>query len=369
MKKILVGFIEDGYSGGVDKYLVNFLENVNGESVRIDFLTNEIDPELEKYLKERHSNIFAIANLKHPIRQYRQVCRIIDSGGYDIVYLNISTAIDCAAAWAAKRKNVKRILIHSHSSGNDCENVIKRAVFNVIHYICRLSLYKTAGEYYGCSKKAGLWMFPKKIVRSSRFSTIFNAVDTGRFKYEPDIRNEVRKELGLESRFVVGHVGNFTYPKNHDFLIEIFEVLHAKCPEAFLLLVGTGGRFDAVKRLVEQKGLTKRVKMLGLRKDVECLLQAMDFFLLPSIFEGLPTVGIEAQCSGLACLMSDAVTRESVITDKCWFLSLKEEPRKWSDFILSHREYSRENTQFVGNRDEYSLETLRIQQRRLINEE
>ncbi|HIX37111.1 MAG TPA: glycosyltransferase, partial [Candidatus Blautia pullistercoris] len=120
MKKILAGFIMDGHSGGIDKYLLNFLKNVNNENVQVDFLTNEVDKELEIYLKRYGSSIFPIANLRHPRAQYRQVQKILDKGNYDIVYLNISTAIDCIAAWAARKKKIPRILLHSHSSGNDC---------------------------------------------------------------------------------------------------------------------------------------------------------------------------------------------------------------------------------------------------------
>ena len=154
----------DGKSGGIDKYLLNFLTKVSNEEVRIDFLTNEIDVELQKELKKFHSNLYAIANLKHPVSQYRQVCRIIKEGQYDAVYLNISTAIDCIAAIAAKHSGVKRRMIHSHSSGNDCESALKRNLFNGIHKFCRLFLYRYGTEFYGCSVKAGEWLFPKKIV-------------------------------------------------------------------------------------------------------------------------------------------------------------------------------------------------------------
>ena len=108
MKKILAGFIMDGHGGGVDNYLLNFLENTASEDVTIDFLTNEIDKDLEKFLGEYHSRLFAIANLKHPVKQFRQVCRIIEEGQYDMVYLNVSTAIDCVAAWAAKKEKSKK---------------------------------------------------------------------------------------------------------------------------------------------------------------------------------------------------------------------------------------------------------------------
>lgn len=366
MKKVLAGFIMDGHSGGIDKYLLNFLENVHTEEVQIDFLTNEIAPELEAYLKPYHSRIFAIPNLKHPIGQYRTVSRILDQGQYDVVYLNISTAIDCIAAWAAKNKNVPRRLIHSHSSGNDCESTRKRAVFDTIHKICRLSLYRTATEYYGCSKKAGIWMFPKKIVESDRFQTIFNAVDMTTFVYSPQIRDEVRREWNLENKFVVGHVGNFVYQKNHYYLIEVFEKFKQRCPEAVLLLLGQGERFEKVRSLVREKGLEDSVLLLGFQKEVQRLFQAMDFFVLPSNFEGLPTVGVEAQCTGLPCLMSDTITEEVKITGKCWFLSIKEPPEVWAEFLLAHRKYQREQILWIGEKERYSLKTLKEQQKKLL---
>lgn len=369
MRRVLVGFIIDGRSGGIDKYLLNFLENVWEEDLQIDFLTKEVDPELEQYLKKRDSNIFAIPKLRHPVKQYRQIRRILDNGKYDVVYLNISIAMDFITAWAAKTKRVKRILIHSHSSGNDCESALKRTILNLLHYVCRLFLHRLATEYYGCSKKAGVWMFPKKIVESPQFTTVFNAVDIGRYRYSDNMRQEVRRQLRLEDKFVIGHVGNFTYQKNHDFLIEVFEALHRKSPETVLLLVGTGHRFEVVKRLVEQKGLANSVKMLGQRTDVDCLMQAMDFFLLPSNFEGLPTVGVEAQCAGLPCLMSDIITHETRITDKCWFLPLQETPEVWGDFIWDHRKINRQETLFMGSEEDYSLEALKKQQKKLISKE
>ena len=366
MKKILAGFIMDGHSGGIDKYLLNFLENVNSANVRVDFLTNEIDGELEAYLKRYGSSIFAIANLRHPYAQYRQVREILDKGNYDIVYLNISTAIDCIAAWAARRKKVPRILLHSHSSGNDCESTVKRRIFNTIHYICRLFLYRAGTEYYGCSEKAGLWMFPEKIVRSKDFHTIFNAVNLEKFAYDPFVREEVRKELKLENKFVVGHAGNFVYQKNHYFLIDVFEALKKSCPQAVLVLAGTGERFETVKKILHEKELEDSVRLLGCRSDMERLMQGMDFFLLPSYFEGLPTVAVEAQASGLPCLMSDTITREAKITENCWFLSLKDHPDKWSDFVLEHRNGDREKISWVGNKEQYSMEKLKEQQRMLL---
>lgn len=367
MKKMLAGFIMDGHGGGIDNYLLNFLDNTASEELQIDFLTNEIDSGLEKHLQKYHSRIFAIANLKHPVTQYRQICGILEKGQYDMVYLNISTAIDCVAAVAAKKCKVKRIMVHSHSSGNDCGNTVKRMVFNSIHSICRLFLYRNATEYYGCSKEAGCWLFPKRIVSSPKFRTVFNAVDLNRYSYSPEIRKQVREELKLENKFVVGHVGNFLYAKNHYFLIDIFEELIKQCPDAVLVLAGKGDRMENVKRLVKEKGLQEYVRILGFRKDVERIFQGMDFFLLPSYFEGLPTVSIEAQCTGLPCLMSENVPDAAKITEKCWFLSLKKSPREWAEFILAHREKDREKINWLGEKENYSLQKLKEQQTVMIN--
>lgn len=367
MKKILAGFIMDGRSGGIDKYLLNFFNNVNSGGVHVDFLTNEIDEELERQLASQGSRIFAIPNLKHPLAQYRRVRHILENEKYDIVYLNISTAIDCIAAFAAKSKGISKIMLHSHSSGNDCESTGKRTLFNIIHFICRLFFYRAGTEYYGCSKKAGIWMFPKRIVCSDRFQTIFNAVDLQKFSYSPLVREEVRTELHLENKFVVGHAGNFVYQKNHYFLIDIFEKIKEACPEAVLLLAGTGERFEVVKKIIKEKGLEDSVQLLGFRKDMDRLMQGMDFFILPSYFEGLPTVAVEAQASGLPCLMSDSITGEAKITESCWFLPLKESPKKWSRFVLEHKEADRRHPCWVGNKENYSLDTLKKQQNRLLD--
>lgn len=366
MKKILVGFIMDGKSGGIDKYLLNFLEKVSGEDVRLDFLTNEIDPELEKKLKTYHSRIFAIQNLKHPRTQYRQVKAIIKKGNYDAVYLNISTAIDCIAVIAAKHMGVNRIMLHSHSSGNDCESTLKRSVFDFIHKCCRLFLYRYGTEFYACSVKAGEWLFPKKIVDSDKFQVIHNAVDREKFEYSVEKRKKIREELGIKDQFVLGHVGNFCYQKNHYFLIEIFEEIHKRDPEAVLLLAGDGVRFEQVRQIVSQKGMEESVKLLGRRSDADCLYQGMDAFILPSNFEGLPIAGIEAQSAGLPCFMSDTITRESKITKNCYFISLQSSVSDWAEEIIK-RKQDRKPAEYLKNADQYDLSHQIEEMKRLVN--
>lgn len=348
MKKVLVGFFMDGKSGGIDNYLKRFIEKSQNSDVQIDFLTNEIDLDLQKELMVYQSKLYAIPTLKHPIQQYRSVCSLIKKERYDTVYLNISTAIDCVAAFAAKRCKVKRVMIHSHSSGNDCENGLKRLIFNTIHQICKKFLYRTGTNFYGCSNKAGLWMFPKKIVNSEKFEVVFNAIHKEKFEFQENMRNAVRKELGIENNYVIGHVGNFCYQKNHVFLIKVFQEILRLKPNANLLLLGKGVRFDAIQKQVQTLGIEHAVKFLGWRKDVNCLLQAMDLFLLPSNFEGLPTVAVEAQCAGLTCVMSDKITTETKITEHCYFIPLHAGEKAWAKFVVEHGNNIRTSAKYIG---------------------
>lgn len=366
MKKILLGFIEDGKSGGVDNYILHFLDAVWREGMQIDLLTNQVDSTLQEQLKKYHSRLFAVANLRHPLKQFRQVRYLIRREGYEMVYLNISTSMDLIAAFAAKFCQVPRRILHSHSSGNDCESAKKRAVFNLLQRICRRVIYRAANEFYACSRAAGYWMYPARIVNSKDFHIIYNAVDMERFHYHPQTREQIRQDMGLKGKLVVGHVSNFCYSKNLKFLIRVFAELHRKCPEAVLMLVGTGSHYEAVREQVEKEGLGNSVRFLGWRNDVDRLLQAMDVFLLPSHFEGLPTVCIEAQCTGLPCVISDAVTRETAISDRCDFVSLKETPDYWANKILLWKNQDREQISFLENIRFYSLEDQKKRLEKLV---
>ncbi len=365
MEKVLAGFIGNGKAGGVDRYLLNFWEEVSSDDIRIDFLTNEIDNELQRELKSRKSRIFAVADLKHPVRQYRQIRKILRQGNYDVVYFNISTAIECIAVIAAKHENVKKRILHSHSSGNNCETLLKRSVYNFIHSFCRLLLYRYATQYCGCSKKAGEWLFPKKIVESDRFEVIYNAVERKRFEYQAEVREEVRAELCLKDSLTVGNIANFCYQKNHVFLLKIFAEVLKQRPDAILVLVGNGVQYDKIRQKVKEMHMESSVRFLGGRGDVHRIYQAMDVFVLPSRFEGLPIVGVEAQFSGLPCIMSGEITREAAITKRCHFLGLEEDVSTWADMIIRSAG-ERTEAKFLQKAENYDLDRQKEQLKALI---
>ena len=174
-------------------------------------------------------------------------------------------------------------------------------------------------------------MYGKKAVQSGKITIIPNAIDLEKFAFNPDKRKLLRQKLGLENKFVLGHIGRFVYPKNHSFLIDVFaEVVKVK-PEARLMLVGDGELRKNIEEKVVSLGLQDKVLFLGNRNDVADLYNAMDIFLLPSHYEGLPVVGVEAQANGLKCLFSDKVTEESKLIDQFEFISLN--VATWSDEI------------------------------------
>lgn len=341
MKKILVAYIMDGKAGGIDRYLLNVFEQSKGE-FKIDFLTNKVRIDLKKYLEENGSNLFEVPNLNHPISQFKKIKDIIKSNNYDMVYFNISTAIMFPGVLAAKTAQVKKIIIHSHSAGFDCVNKYKRKTFEFAHKICSKFLYKFGTDFYACSKPAGEWMFPKKIVNSNQFKVINNAIDTEKFAFNPKKRISVRQKLGLENFFVIGHMGNFLYVKNHKFLIELFKQYLDFNNMAKLILVGDGPLELEIKQMAIDYKIQDKVIFAGRQSNNQDYFQAMDIFLLPSHFEGFGIVALEAQCSGLPCIISDSVPNQVAVTEKCKFISI-DDKEKWVKAIIDFENYKRED--------------------------
>ena len=340
--KVLAGFIMDGKAGGIDKYLLNFLKQVHSEFVRVDFLTNHIDNKLKEQLEQYGSHLYEVANLKSPKQQYRQIYDIIQNNKYDVTYFNLSTAISRIGPQAAFDCNVPIRAIHSHSTGNDCLNPIKRKLLDFLHYKYRKELYKTANRFYACSQDAGLWMFPENIVTSDKFKVIHNAIDTEKFAYDIQSRQQMRKQLNIEKdNFVIGHVGNFCYPKNYPFILDVFEAVSKRNSNARFLSVGAGPDFDYIQNLVKEKNLQDKVTFLGKRTEVYNVMQAMDVFLFPSRFEGLGIALIEAQATGLPCVVSTGVPKEAAVTNAIVFLSLDDAIEKWADVVCNFEHYER----------------------------
>lgn len=227
---------------------------------------------------------------------------------------------------------------HSTSSGSGLNALIKDILQRP------LKENNIADYRYACSKEAGSWLFGEDL---SGVTILKNAVNAHKFAYNQTVRDQVRKDLDIDQFLVMGHVGTFYEPKNHMFLIDVFQEVHLKNSNALLMLVGRGHLEKQVRDKVKDLGLEDRVRFMGVRADVAELLQAMDLFVLPSLFEGLPLTIIEAQAAGLPCFVSDTITDEVRITDLVRFISLQVSAEQWAKMIhASLRSFTRRNTCF-----------------------
>lgn len=250
---------------------------------------------------------------RDPIKYSEKIKLVLSEGKYKIVHCNMDASSGDFLE-IAKKCNIPVRIAHAHTTKYLSKNIIKK----IIAINSKRKITKVATHFLACSQKAGDWMFGK-----ANYIVVNNAIDLEKYRYNEAIRKRVRNNLELDSdMLVLGHVGRFCYEKNHEGLIEIFSRYHEHNEKSVLLCVGEGPTKELVMELVKSLGIEDNVRFLGVRSDINELMQAMDLFLLPSLFEGLPVVGIEAQASGLPCLFSDAVTNEVCLLENSRRLSI-----------------------------------------------
>lgn len=328
--KLLVGYLIDGRHSGIDKYLLNLTEQAVREGVRMDFLTNAIDPELKESLDLIGSQLYEIPTLKTPLAQYKAIRRIVELGNYDGAYFNISEPLNMIGLLAAHNCSLP-VKVHSHNSASGSENAFARFVRGCINFVCRPVVNRSADVRLACSGKAAKWLFGN---RAGETKIIYNPVDEDRFAFNPELRARVREELGLSDSTVILHVGNMLYAKNQSFLLDIFAKMAEIQDNAVLLLVGSGPDEQMLKEKTALLGLEDKVRFLGVRTDVDELYQAADVFVFPSRNEGLPIAALEAQFSGLPCLMSTEITSETLLAPNAAQMRLREPASEWAQKVL-----------------------------------
>lgn len=345
MKQVLIGAVMDGKAGGIDRYILNLFRELNQKTAEFDFFTNAITEPLQKDLQAQGSALLQTAGFAHPLRAYRDFKRIFTEKRYDTAYFNLSTALGLIGPMAAKKCGVPKIVIHSHTTGCDITNPYMRKLMTILHKLSRAVLYRFGTDFYACSKEAGEWMFPKKVVDGNAFQIVQNAIYTQKFVLNEKLRAEMREKLGVQDCFVVGHVGNFVYQKNHSFLLRAFASFAKSDPSARLLLVGDGVLFEESKAQADALGIADKVLFAGRRTDANDYMQAMDVFAFPSNFEGLGIVAIEAQAAGLPCVFSDRVPQETHITNLCTYLPIDGEQavEKWVQALENAKDTERKN--------------------------
>lgn len=330
MKRILQIGMTDNL-GGIETFLMNYYRHIDKDKIQFDFINiykNKLC--FEDEIKSLGGKIYKLSSYyKHPIKYIKELKEIIKTNNYQIIHCNMNSAVMLYPLIAAKLAKAKIIISHSHNSSSD-KGLLKKILHNINkHFIPYL-----ANTYFACSTLAGEWFFNKKIITSSNFYIINNAIETTEYLFNNKTRENKRKDLNINNdEIIIGHVGRFTPQKNHKYLIDIFNALQSKNNKVKLMLIGIGPLMDNIKQKVKSLKLENKVLFLNQRSDINELYQTMDLFILPSLYEGLPLVGIEAQVSGLPCLFSSSITKELKLSENANYLDLSESPNMWAEEI------------------------------------
>ncbi|WP_053984391.1 glycosyltransferase family 1 protein [Niameybacter massiliensis] len=297
--------------GGLENFLMNVYRTIDREQIQFDFLvTREIQGVFDEEICVLGGKIYNIpAMTKVGYWKYKKnVYEFFKAHeAYQIVHCH-RDALGGVYLKQAYKAHVPFRIAHSHTGKIGEPRSIEGIIRSIIKASLKPLLNKYSTQRFACGKDAGAWLFGKKY----NFQVINNGVNIEQYTYSKNIRQEIRQELDIDDQsFLLGHVGRFCYPKNHKFLIHMFSQLVQIIPQCKLCLVGTGELEEEIKALVHKLGLVDKVIFLGVREDVSRLLNAFDLFLFPSLLEGIPVTLIEAQVSGLSCIVSDKVTEEA----------------------------------------------------------
>lgn len=317
--------------GGVEAVIMNYYRHIDRTKIQFDFLCDEDSKNIPyEEIEKLGGRVILIPPYQKVLKYQKVLIKLFKENNYKIVHSHINT-LSVFPLRAAKKAGVKVRIAHSHSTTNK-----KEWKKDLLKQLLRPFSKVYATNYICCSELAGRWLFGDKAYDEGKVYLLNNAIDLDKFKYDESLRKKKRKELGIKnSTLVIGHIGRFVAQKNHDFLIDIFNEIHKQNADSILLLAGQGPLVDNIKIKVKELELEDNVKFLGQRKDVNELYQAFDIFILPSLYEGLPVVGVEAQAVGLLCYLSDDMTNETKVLDTTKFMSLKDSANEWASNILN----------------------------------
>lgn len=342
--------------GGLETMLMNYYRHIDRKRVQFDFLTHRyFKADYDDEILSLGGMIYHLPRLVPWSPSYRKALNqfLSEHPEYRIIHVH-QDCLSSIILKIAKKNNIPVRIAHAHSSSQD-----KNLKYPIkLWYKRNISKYAT--KLFACGDKAGQWMFG-----GAPYQVVNNAIDANNFTYNPIIREKMRKQLGLLDEVVVGHVGRFSQAKNHSFLLEIFAAFLLKRPKAVLLLVGQGESMAKIQSKVFEIGIAEKVRFLGSRNDVADLMQAMDVFAFPSLYEGLGMVTIEAQAAGLPCVVSEQVPPEAIVTDglvgRC---SLSTKPEVWAEKLLEKCVTSRTDrrAEIVAHGFDITKEAMKLQE-------
>lgn len=341
--------------GGIESLATDILKNINKDEFEVDFCIMEGKDTNRLYdVQNLGAKVYYYPKLNFKsIFKFKKWWRdFFKSHQYDIVHGHVFTSASLYLPIA--KKFGMHTIVHSHNTkiatkNKNCVDVFLRKMLLV-----PLKSANWIDARLACSKDAGRWLFGNK-----EFVVIKNAIDSNKFIYNEDIRNKYRNDLKLDNCFVVGHVGNGTEAKNHMFLLEVFKHIHQIDCNTRLLLIGKLENIEIpIRDYLKNNFLEDSVMILGVRKDVNNLMMAMDTFVFPSFYEGMPVTIVESQATGLVTLCSkEGVPEEANITGLFHYISLEESAEKWASTVMKYRTYNRRNMQMDVINAGYDIST------------
>lgn len=342
--------------GGLETMLMNYYRHMDRQKVQFDFLVHRQErADFDDEIEALGGKIYRLPRLVPWSKSYLSALnRFFDEHPeYKVVHVH-QDCLSSVILKVAAQHNVPVRVAHSHSASQD-----KNLKYPIKLWYKR-SIPRYATDLFACGRNAGDWMFG-----GAPYRTLNNAIDVAAYRCDAAKRAAVRHRLGFADELVIGHVGRFNLPKNHPFLLEIFSALLKKEPNAILLLVGGGDDMPKIQAKARELGITGHVRFLGVRSDVADLMQAMDVFVFPSLYEGLPVTMVEAQTSGLPCMISDKVPEECIITEGLVdVMPLSASADAWADKILEKRAIPRtdHSEEVAAHGFDIEAEALKLQE-------
>jgi len=317
--------------GGAESRVMELYRAMDKRKVQFDFLVHtDKEGQYDAEIKQLGGRIYHVPRFRviNTLSYRKALSRFFGEHKEFVAVQGHMTSTAAIYLPIAKKAGVPMTIAHARSAGVD------RGLKGIATKILRRSLKYKTDFCFTCSAEAAEAVYGKNWIEAGKVWTIPNAIDVQRFVFQEKVREQVRKELEFDHEFVIGHVGRFGFMKNHSYLIDIFAQLCKIRDDAALVLIGEGELKQEIQEKVNQLGLEKRVRFLGNRFDVERYYQAFDYFVFPSLFEGLPGSVAEAQASGLRCLVSDKVTKEAALTDLVTYKSVEEPAASWASEVM-----------------------------------
>lgn len=339
---------------GITTVIYNYIHAMDREGLQFHFMTyGDLKPVLRERF-EAMGRIEFVSDRKQSTAAYiKDYIRLLRGNRFDVVHIHGNSGTMAIEAVLAKLCGVPKVLVHTHSTKTD---------HPAVNALLKYPMMLCADERIACSRSSGTWLY-----KNWKHKVLNNAIDLSGFSFDPVCREECRAEFGIREEFLVGHIGHFSAPKNHFYLIDIFEAFHKLKPDSKLLLVSDGPDFDAVVEKVHRLQLQDAVIFAGRRSDVERLYQAIDVFLMPSRWEGLPLVLLEAQTAGVPVVASDRITTDVQCTESFWFMSIEEPAERWAEKLMevaqTAADRSNDNIRLLRDRGfDIRLETKRLRE-------